>query len=360
MSDELDAPTGGAETSMSYPTADNSPMSVEDAARSLTDARAKAFAKLNQPAESAPEATADPELAVEANADSPPETTGEDEAVEPAKPAIDPPKSWTKDLHEHWANLDPALQERIVNRDREDQAAIKRAFNEAADERKALAAQREAAEKARQQYEAQLPALMQELQNAQQNAFADIKTVDDVTRLANEDPFRYLQWQAHQTKLQAVNAENERARTAKEQAEQAKWAEHVQKENALAAELIPDLADKDKGPALTKRAADRLSELGFKQEELNALASGKEKLSLYDHRIQQLIFSDLKLSDIQKATKSVAAKPLPPVQKPGTAKPAGSGVTENIQALTRQLNETGDLKIAQQLRALQISSRRRA
>ena len=130
-------------------------------------------------------------------------------------------------------------------------------------------------------------------------------------------------------------------------------------EVALAAELIPDLADKDKGPALRQRAADRLSELRFKPEELSALASGKEKLSLYDHRIQQLIFSDLMLSDIQKAAKSVAAKPLPPVQKPGTAR-AGNAASEELQNLTRQFHATGDLKIAQQLRALQVSSRRRA
>ena len=359
MSDEQAAPSGGEAIASTVLPADAPAefSSPNDAAKYFISLKEKK----EQPAESAQEATADPELSVEDNAAPQEEATGETQEDAPEEiPPRELPRSWTKDRTEIWAKLDPATQDILLEQDRKASAEVRRLQNEAADERKALAAQREAAEKARQQYEAQLPALMQELQNAQQNAFADIKTVDDVTKLANEDPFRYLQWQAHQTKLQAVNAENERARTAKEQAEQSKWAEHVQRENALAAELIPDLADKDKGPALRQRAADRLSELRFKQEELSALASGKEKLSLYDHRIQQLIFSDLMLSDIQKAAKSVAAKPLPPVQKPGTAKPAGSGVTENIQALTRQLNETGDLKIAQQLRALQISSRRRA
>src|SRR6185437_4208764 len=173
-------------------------------------------------------------------------------------------------------------------------------------------AQREAADKVRQQYEAQLPALMQTLQDAQQSSFADIRTVDDVTKLASEDPFRYLQWQAHQTKLQAVNAELERSKGEKTKAEQNQWAQHVQKENELASEYIPELADKTKGPVLTQRAADRLSELGFKSEELAKLASGQEKLSIYDHRIQRLIFSDLKLSDIQAAKTAAVAKPLPP------------------------------------------------
>jgi len=344
MSDETgEIPAGEA---LSYPTADSSPMSVEDAARSLTDARAKAFAKLNQPAESAPEATAEPELAVEANAAPQEEAHGEEqsEAEPEALPPIDPPSSWTKAEKERFQSLPRETQEYLHTREQERDRDFRRSQNEIAEQRKAFEAQREAAEKARQQYEAQLPALMQELQNAQQNTFADIKTVDDVTRLANEDPFRYLQWQAHQTKLQAVNAENERARTAKEQAEQAKWAEHVQKENTLAAEFIPELADKDKGFKLTQRVANELlPDLGFKDSELTALANGKDKLSIYDHRIQRLFADAIKLRDIQSATKAVAAKPVPAVQRPGQAKPANTTSLAQIQALEKQLSSaTGD------------------
>jgi hypothetical protein len=282
----------------------------------------------------------------QANPESPEGTTEGDKETEPAKPAIDPPKSWTKDLHDHWNTLDPVLQERIVARDREDQAAIKRAFNEAADERKAVKAEREAAEKSRQQYEAQLPALMQSLQDAQQHSFADIRTVADVEKLQAEDPFRFQAWQVQQMKLQAAHAENERVNRDKAQAQHTEWASHVQKENELAAEYIPELADKVKGPALTQRAAERLGELGFKPEELNDLASGKQKLSLYDHRLQRLIFSDLKLAEIQSAKAVVAAKPLPPVQKPGTSRPAGSAVSERVQALDSKLTNTGSIKDA--------------
>jgi hypothetical protein len=361
MTDETSAPAGGKAIAVITPAADTgTELSISQAAKALASARHRP----KEESATVEQLDADPveqgELA-QANPESPVVETAEgDEAIEPAKPAIDPPKSWTKDLHEHWATLDPVLQERIVARDREDQAAIKRAFNEAADERKAVKAEREAAEKARQQYEAQLPALMQSLQDAQQSAFADIRTVDDVTRLANEDPFRYLQWQAHQTKLQAVNAELERAKGQQTQKQQSEWAEHVQKENELAAELIPDLADKDKGPLLMKRAADRLAELGFKSDELNEYANGKQKLSIYDHRFQQLVADSLKLADIQKAPKAVAAKPVPPVQRPGTAKPQGSANSERIQTLTRQLNETGSLKVAQELRAAQQAAQRRA
>src|SRR4030095_14895075 len=112
------------------------------------------------------------ELAPEANADSPQETTGEDQAAEPETPAIDPPRSWTKEANERWSKLDRETQAWIVERDREDQAAIKRALNEAADKRKAAEAEHETGTKARQQYEQALPVLLQTLYQQQAGEFA--------------------------------------------------------------------------------------------------------------------------------------------------------------------------------------------
>ena len=98
--------------------------------------------------------------------------------------------------------------------------------------------------------------------------------MDDVQRLAAEDPFWYLQWPAHQTKLQAANAELEPSRGEQSKVEQSRWAEHVQRENGLAVEFILELADKVKGPVLTTRVAQELlPELGFKPDELAQLAA---------------------------------------------------------------------------------------
>jgi hypothetical protein len=186
---------------------------------------------------------------------------------------------------------------------------------------------------------------MQTLMDAQQASFGDIKTVADVEKLQAEDPFRFQAWQVQQMKLQAANAENERVNGEKLRAQQTEWADHVQKENALAAEHIPDLADKDKAEKLTSRVANELlPELGFKPGELNALASGKERLSIYDHRVQRLLADSLKLRDIQKAKLVVAAKPAPPVQRPGTSKPAGSANSDTINKLSAQLERSGDTK----------------
>lgn len=360
MSDETSAPAGGEAIAVITPAADSpETFSLSQAANALSEARNK------KPESSAPveQPEADPveppELSDEDNGDPATDPAEDPDAAQPEElPPLEPPRSWTQAEKERFQSLPRETQEYLSTREQEREREFRRGQNEIAEQRKAIETERSKAEQVRQQYEAQLPALMQELQNAQQSAFADIRTVDDVTKLANEDPFRYLQWQAHQTKLQAVNAELERSKGEKSKAEQSKWAEHVQKENELAAEYIPELADKVKGPALTARAADRLSELGFKPDELAKLASGQEKLSLYDHRIQRLIFSDLKLSDIQSAKTAAVAKPVPPVQRPGTAKPAGSAQSERIQALDKQLSSSGSLKAAQELLALRRSGRR--
>jgi hypothetical protein len=356
LTDETGAPAGGEAIAVITPAQDTgADLSISQAARALAQARHKPkeqSAPVEQPQADPVE---QPELA-QANADPQDAAPGEPtEAAEPAElPPIEPPRSWTQAEKERFQSLPRETQEYLHTREQEREREFRRSQNEIADQRKAIEAERQKAEQVKQQYEAQLPALMQALQEANAGAFGDIKTVEDVTKLAAEDPFRYLQWQAHQQKMAAVNAEMERANGEKSKAEHSKWTQHIKEENAKAAEFIPELVDKDKGRALVQRvASELLPELGFKDSELADLASGKSKLSIYDHRIQRLLADSLKLRDIQKAKTAVAAKPLPPVVKPGTARPAGNAVSEQVQALTRKLEQTGDLRVAQQLRALQ-------
>jgi len=332
--------------------------SVSEAAAYFTELQEK---RKNPPAESAEPATAEPELA-QANDDpaepAPVEAT-EDAEPEAQLPPIEPPRSWTQAEKERFQSLPRETQEYLHTREQERETALRRSQNEIAEQRKAIQAEREAAEKVRQQYEAQLPALMRELESVNQAQFSDIKTMEDVVKLQAEDPFRFQAWQVHQMRMQAVKQEADKAAQENQTAEQTKWASHVQEENAKAVEFIPELADKAKGEALTKRVAtELLPELGFKDGELADLATGKSKLSIYDHRVQRLLADAVKLRDIQKAPKAIAAKPLPPVQKPGTSKPAGSDVSERIQALNRKPELT--MKEAEELYLLQTRQTRRA
>jgi len=353
MTDETGSPDGSAVDS---PRDTGGDLSIMDAVKLTVNERNK---PKEQPAESAETATAEPELA-QANDD--PEEPAPIEATEDAEPAgeppIEPPRSWTKAEKERFQSLPRETQEYLHTREQERERDFRRSQNEVAEERKAAKAEREAAEQVRKQYEAKLPQVMQTIQET--GPFSDIRSMADVEKLQTEDPFRFQAFQLHQWKIQAAQADLAESEKRQQQEQHTQWAQHVQKENELASEYIPELADKVKGPALTQRASERLNELGFKQEELAALASGKQKLSLYDHRIQRLIFSDLKLSDIQSATKAVAQKTVPPVQRPGTPKPQGNAGSEKLQALQERFNRTGSLKDAQALHAAEFSQKRRA
>lgn len=337
MSDSTDAPAGAGSTALGSP-AEYTPT---DLGNLFAEARQTEIPEEREEPEK--DAAPEPELA-KANAD-PEKAPSEvaEEADPDASPTIEPPRSWTKADKEEFLTYPREAQEKILRAVTRQDAEFRRSQNEIAETRKAIQAEREIAEKVRQQYEAQLPALMQSLQDAQQNSFADIRTVADVEKMQAEDPFRFQAWQVQQMKLQAAHQEAERVNRERSQAQQTEWATHVQKENELAAEYIPELADKVKGPALTNRVAtELLPELGFKDSELNDLAAGKSKLSIYDHRVQRLLADAVKLRDIQKA-KIVVAKPdLPPVQRPGTSKPVGSAQSETITRLSAKLESTGE------------------
>lgn len=346
MSDEANAPVGGevASAAPANTPASDAPLTVLEAAEAYASRRQKE----PEQADGADAAATDPKLADKANtAPVEEQATGETQEADPAeKPPIEPPRSWTKEAKERWNALPPETQEYLAQREQERDREVRRSQNETAEKLKGLSAKEQEVERVRQEYEAKLPSVMQMLQEAQAGAFPDIRNMDDVTRLANEDPFRYLQWQAHQQKLQAVSYEMEKSQERQTHEHQTKWAEYVNKENALVAEKLPEFADKAKAAELQSKAVDRLTDLGFTQSELADLASGREHLSIYDHRIQLLIADSLKLAGIQQAKAAVAAKPVPQVQRPGVAQPKGAAADANVQALSQRLTSTGSVKDA--------------
>lgn len=330
--------------------------SAESAAAFMLDREKKS------PAESAEQATAEPELAVEANAAPAEEqATGEMEEEDPAEtPPLPLPRSWTKEQAEHWTALPRATQEYLTAQDSKASAEVRRVQNEAAEKLKGLTAKEQQADEARQKYEAKLPEIMQGLTDHNNRQFADIKSMADLETLANEalrlsatDPVAagqiqaYLQaWNVHQQKMAATKAEIDQANHRKTTKEQTDWQDFMAQENAKARELIPELADPVKGPLLEKRAAAHLTEkLGFTQDDLNAMAAGKQRIGIYHHAFQVLLDRSLKLEDLQQAKATipakVAPKTLPPVQRPGVSRPASAGNSERIQALESKLNNSG-------------------
>lgn len=295
--------------------------------------------------------------------DAPPEkATGEKETEDDApedeeSPQRELPRSWTKDKSDIWAKLDPELQDYLLEQDSKASKAVRQSQNEAADRQKALDAKLAEVEQVRKEYESKVPSLVRSLEDALQAEFGDIKTLQDVTKLQAEDPFRFQQWQIHQMKINAAKVEQEAIDKKNAEETTSTWAKHVNDESEEFAKTLSE-ADRGKLKEWNAQAPDYLVEKGFTKEQLNQLANGK-LISIYDHRIQSLVLDGMKYQAIQAAPKAVASRPVPTVQKPGTQRVAS--VDAEINALSKRLDQSGSEEDGWALLQAQMkaSSRRR-
>jgi len=344
-------------------------------------------------ADGADQATAALELSDEGSAapDESQATGGTDGTENPPAETPKPlplPRSWTKEQADVWNGLPRSTQEYLTEQATKASAELRRIQNEAAENSKTLTVKEKAAEEQRNQYEGKLKSVVEIMEREQLRDFPDVRSQADLDKMVNEavqlsaqaeglwstDPLRAGQvqakvqqiqaklaaWDIHQRKLVAATNELKAADDRKSKEKVTSWDNHVKAENKLAADKIPELADKVKGAALRTAAIESLVELGFTQDELGKLATGEERISIADHRLQMLIRSHLRLAEIQKAPKAVAAKTLPAVQRPGAAAPRGTAQSENLKALTNKLNTSGTLADAVALRMAQQRSQRRA
>ena len=285
---------------------------------------------------------------------------GEQREAEPAEqlPPIEPPRSWTKDEKDRFQTLPRETQEYIASREQERERVIRQSQNEAAEIRKAAEAERTKAEQQRQQYEARLPELLASLQAAQAGQFADIKTTQDVMRLATEEPHRYLQWTAHQQQVAAVQNEVRAAQERQAQEFSTQWQTFASREDKLAQERIPELANPEQRAKVQDAALSHLLDLGFTESELSNAWNGQASFSPRDHRFQMLVMEAVRYREGKaQAKKAIAEKPLPQVQRPGTA--PVTRPDSNLQALSKKLEQTGSFDDAAAVIAARRATRRK-
>jgi hypothetical protein len=276
----------------------------------------------------------------------PGETTDQQSEPEVELPPIEPPRSWTKEEKEEFASYPREAQEKIARREQERESALRRGQNEAAEKLKGLTAKEQAAEQARQQYEAALPALLQSLSEEMQGEFADVKTLADVNRLAAEDPFRFAKYQAKQMQVAAIQREAQQAQERQSQEYRQQWSAFASKEDQTFADKVPEMADPAKAKQIADSAVSVLHDHGFTDQELAKLWNGEASISLRDHRLQLLIRDAVRLRDAQKVAAKPAPKPVPQVQRPGVAQARASSGDAQIQALQKRFDETGSAKDA--------------
>jgi hypothetical protein len=363
MTEATSAPAGGEGAPAPAPAiapANDAPLTASEAAAALSQRRWEKHRQSQAPeaAEAAPVETPQelPAEAIAAPETDPGET--EPQETEPAElPTIEPPRSWTKEEKAEFATYPRDAQEKIARREQERERAIRSSQNEAAEARKAAEAERAGVEQARQRYEQALPALMESLQAQQAGQFADIKTQADVQRLATEDPLRYIQWNAHREQVSAIQNEMRQAQERQSQEWNQKWQDFATKEDAKTSEMIPELSDPKQRAKVQEAALTYLKDKGFTESELGSAWNGQASLSLRDHRIQGLIRDAVKYREGQEAAKAKLAtpKPLPTVQRPGVSPPK---VDNQVVALSKKLESTGDMRDAAALVAARRASRR--
>jgi len=362
------------------------PLSIRDAARSVIDWRRKsaagkaakspndqsnlgqdASAQSTQSAASLdPTTQSDPARAGDdAGGESlPGETQSQDAVVDPRiksgeQPPIEPPRSWSKEDKELFKALPRETQERLADRERSRDSDFSRRQQEATERAEALEAERSLAEQARGQYEHALPILLSNMQAAHNGEFADIQSMDDVQKLAVNDPIRYTQWDAAQKRLAAVHREV--AAVQEQQAvEQAQRLQHYRmREAELFAEKAPEFADPVQSKKLMDGAVTVLRDLGFQDQELGELWNGNRNISIHDHRLHLLLRDGIKWRDASAKARTVTARQVPPVQRPGAAQPKGALREAELQNLNKQLDNSRGNNAIKAAAAL-LAARRRA
>ena len=346
----------------------NVPADGPEKLSSVTEA-ARLLQSMRRPKETSAEPSPDegdvpaaPEITPEVNDAAPiqePPVETEATETEPEVPAIDPPRSWTAEAKEAFTALPHEHQQAIADRERAREVEFRRGQDEVAEQRKAIQAQVEAAAQAKQNYEAATQALLADLQQQRSGEFADIKTWDDVSRLSVEDPFRFTKWQAHQMKVNAVQAEAQLAQQRQSQEQQTQWASFATKEDALLAQADPEIADPAKRARLQESVVATLTKMGFTQDELAKYWNGQEKLPMRDHRIQKLVLDGVRWQNAQaKKVITATKKPVPQVQRPGTATSRDTGREFELKTLEQKLDAKSSLKAAADLLIARRAARR--
>jgi hypothetical protein len=243
--------------------------------------------------------------------------SGEDAGADPAEvPPIEPPRSWTAEQREKFASLPREAQEIIADRENARDAELRRTQNVTAEERKAAEAQRKAADQERAKAEQATVQAANLLSAEFLRDFADIKTQEDVIKLANEDPFRYSQYHARREALTQVVAQHQQLQHERQTAEVKAFNDYAAEQDKAFTDKFKDFAD----PTKAEKARDQVmkyltDKVGLDRQALTELWGTK---TFRDAKMQQIVYDAARFSAAQEKAKAATAVPKPPVQRPGT------------------------------------------
>lgn len=264
--------------------------------------------------------------------------SGEEDGDEPESeddPPIDPPASWTKEQRDAWNALTPQAKQVVLERETARDAEVRRVQNEAADERKAAKAEREATAQERRQYADNLKAIHQ-LQAVIDPVLAEGNQTDWV-KLAKDDPAGYVakaaEYQQRLNIFQAVQAEIQQVTQRQNAESRADYAKRL-------ADEYPDLTDAVKGKAVKESWMPTLKHVGFSDAEIEqgwGIPHEPRYFKILDLATKQ-IRAEAERAKI--GDKKVAPQPTKTV-KPRAADSGAKGKSASVVALEKRARETG-------------------
>jgi hypothetical protein len=291
-----------------------------------------------QAREPAPQATTEPQQDSAEQAEAAPaeeRPSGEAQGDEPADlPPIDPPAFWSKEAKDKWSDVPRHVQEIILERERQRDHEVRRGQTDSAEDRKALQAEREAVQQERQLLQQRLNYFVPAAIKQFQDDFKDIKSPDDVLKMASEQPDRYAVFIARRDAIMTAQSAQQQLEAAQiEEAGKARDT-HAKAEFAELVRKRPEL----KAPEKQKAWVGELTAYAVSQ------GVTREALSANDSHINLLILEKAMLFDRAKATLPDALKrDVPQVQRPGPARTKADQAEDARAAQMKRLDKSGSI-----------------
>jgi hypothetical protein len=266
------------------------------------------------------EAEDEAEQPVEAEAESQ-EETETDEAAEEAQPeAVDLPPSWPSELAEEWNSLPAPLQDKIVQREAEREAAVNAKFQEAANVRKANEAVITEANAARQKFAEEADLVLSLVQPQR----PPMSMLNPQSHDYNPDQYHLLNAEYERTNEIISEVKQRRQDAAAQLAQEAQTAEQQaiaaieERSRPLLLKDVPDLADANKQPAVLQGLVQYAIQSGIPEYVFTDPEMAKGVTSAQLHLTWKAQQYDRMMAAKGKVQPK-AAKPAAPVVRPGVA-----------------------------------------
>lgn len=324
--------------------ADNSPLSIDQAAEIIAaksapapaPKRAKAPVEPVEPVveeiveetEESPEGEGEPvsEDTEDSEADTQAADDGEEapdtdtldaeqeQATDPATPKLEAPARWEAEDKALFATLPKKAQETILKREKLQQAEVTKAQQKSAETVKAFETRithlNDLATRIGEQYVEPAQARMQEWQ--------DWFASPDAQELARTNPGAFLE---QQTIYNAERQELAKATNAKQAAERQAFKEFTAEQARLIPELIPEFADEVEGPKRKTELATYLRDKGFEPDRISGISAIEAQIAWKARKFDSVKDFDALVRDAEAYRKSMKLAKTAPPPKPKT--PAG-------------------------------------